>query len=186
MRLRRRIDAQSEPVTKEEVKADLILTGTADDTLIDSYITTARQFIENYAKVSILTQTWQVSFTADELIAPVENGMPDRITLPRPPIQSVNAVTFMDDTGTSTTLTVTTDYRFEGEDLIFVSPEAAGTVGRYTIDYTTGYADTSIIPDPFLIGIRIAATSHYENRESFVIPPGIRQLIGPFRRGRLV
>jgi uncharacterized phiE125 gp8 family phage protein len=170
-------------VTKEQVKADLILTGTADDTLIESYITTARQFIENYAKVSILTQTWQVSFTPDELIAPVEGETPDRITLPRPPIQSVNTITFMDDTGTSTTLAVTTDYRFEDEDVIFVSPEVGG---RYTIDYTTGYTDTSIIPDPFLIGIRIAATSHYENRESFVIPPGIRQLVGPLRRGRLV
>ena len=186
MRLKRRVDAQTEPVTKEQVKEDLILTGTADDTLIESYIKTARQFIENYAKVSILTQTWQVSFTPDELIAPVGSDIPDRITLPRPPIQSVNAVTFLDDSGTTTTLTVTTDYRFEGEDVIFVSPEAAGTIGRYTIDYTAGYADTSIIPDPFLIGIRIAATSHYENRESFVIPPGIRQLVGPFRRRRLV
>ena len=175
MHLSRVTDATTEPITHEDVKSDLILTGTADDTLIDGYIKSSRQFIENYAKVSLFTQTWQVLITPSELQT--------LNALPRSPIQEITSVTWTDEEGVTTPVDPT-DYRLAGDELILLEYEDDG---YYTITYTAGFDDDdpTKVPEPFKIAIRIAATSHYENRESFVIPPGIRQLVGPLRRGRL-
>lgn len=186
MRLIKISDADDEPVTVDEVKEDLILTGTADDDLIKGYIKSSRQFVENYAKTTLLTQTWEVSFTPDELRQPVMEETQDRIPLPRSPIQTINTVTWIDEEGNESLLDETTDYRLQGDYLLFVHPEDTGIIGIYVVNYDAGYEDVDDVPEPFIIAIRIGATSHYENRESFVIPPGIRQLVGPLRRGRLL
>lgn len=185
MRLKKLEDADSEPVNVDQVKQDLILAGDADDELLADYIKSFRQFIEEFTKTSILTQTWQVSFTPQELEPPNDEVdveyIPDRFLLPRPPIQSIESVTYTTIDGETTALTVTTDYRVEDDILVFEEPEYDG---YYTIVYVAGYDDEANVPTPILQGIRIATSAHYENREAFVLPPSVKRDITPYKRGR--
>ena len=206
MRLTRTEDATVEPVTLEDVKEELILTGTADDGLINRFIKSGRQYVENFCKISIFTLTWEVTFSQQELCPPgnppLTDMTADRITLPRSPIQSINSVTWTNEDatpagatmitlippGTSTTLTETTDYRLEGDVLIFVSPKNYDAIGTYTVNYDAGFddSDANLVPEDLLSAIRVMVSSNYENREQKTIPSGLRQLLAPYRRGRLL
>jgi uncharacterized phiE125 gp8 family phage protein len=185
VRLKKLEDADDEPIIIEQVKADLILTGDADDDLIGEYISAFRQLIEAETKTSILTQTWQVSFTPQELepMNDLEDTGYDRFVLPRPPLQSVDTVIYTDPDGVETDLVEDTDYRIEEDFIVFEDPEGDG---RYTVEYTTGYESEDEVPFPILQAIRIATAAHYENREAFVIPPSVKAHITPYKRGRLL
>jgi uncharacterized phiE125 gp8 family phage protein len=177
MRLKKLEDAIEEPVTVEQVKSDLILTGDADDDLIEEWIVAFRQLIESHVKQSLLTQEWRLYFRPDEL------DDDNRITLPRPPIQSIEEVTFVDGDGLVEVLVVTDDYRLEDEDLVLIDSYDDGSL---TVDYYAGYETTEEIPQPILQAIRNSAAAHYENREMFVLPPAVKMQVAPYRRGRLL
>jgi Phage QLRG family, putative DNA packaging. len=213
MRVTKLSEVSDEPVDVEDVKADLVLSGDADNDLIANYITTARKYVENYTKTSILQQQFRVAFTPIELQTSAEmtsmvyynfayneesyynyvynTALPDRVTLPRPPIQHIDSAKWVDEQGTeqvyASNLTATPgDYRLFEDIMIIVDPMESDTIGYYVVEYTSGYTSTDDIPPEMLTAIRLMATGHYENREGMYTPPGFREILAPYRRGRLL
>ncbi len=81
----------SEPVTLAEAKLHLKVDGTDEDSLIQTYIQTAREHIEDTCHRALVTQTLEYVISRWP-----EN---DLLELPRPPLQSVTSIKYKDTTG---------------------------------------------------------------------------------------
>lgn len=79
--IKRSESSPTEPVTLTQLKAQLYITFTDDDTLLTSLITQARKAIENYCNISIVTQL--VILTAD---------LYDEWELPYGPVTGITSV----------------------------------------------------------------------------------------------
>ena len=72
-----------EPVTAAEVKLHSHISGSVEDSLIEMWISSARQAAENYQNRAYISQTWELSF----------DRYPNTpILLPRSPIQLVHSI----------------------------------------------------------------------------------------------
>src|SRR5574341_1423176 len=81
----------TEPVSVETVKSHLRIDLEAEDALLDIYIAAARERGEGLARRAFLTQTLEL--TVDAWPA---DGL---LKLPRPPLQSVTSVKYLDRNG---------------------------------------------------------------------------------------
>src|SRR5512139_2288241 len=90
-----------EPVTTAETKSHLRVDTTADDTLIGTLITAARQDSEEYLNRALVTQTWDLYM----------DGFPTttKIKVPLPPLQSITSIKYYDEDDVEATMTAT-DY----------------------------------------------------------------------------
>lgn len=77
-----------EPVTLEEAKSRLRIDGNDSDAMLSQLIREAREYCEDYCRISIMTQTWDVVY--DRL--PASAYRYGVLYLPRPPVQSITAV----------------------------------------------------------------------------------------------
>jgi uncharacterized phiE125 gp8 family phage protein len=87
----------AEPLTRDEAKAHLRVDGTAEDTLIDTYLLAARQDVEAACGRALLPQTW-------ELRLPRFPTWRCGIRLPKPPVTAIVSVRTADLAGAETTL----------------------------------------------------------------------------------
>lgn len=87
----------TEPLTLAEAKAHLRVDGTDEDTLITALIIAARESIETWSRRQLLTATLKLSL--DEF--PCGDGV---IRIPRPPLQSVSSIQYVDTAGDLQTL----------------------------------------------------------------------------------
>jgi len=168
-----------EPITLDEAKLHLKVDGSDDNTLISALITTARQLAERETGRVFITQTWQMYLDA----APVE------IEIPRPPLQSVVAITVIDDLGAETVVS----------DTIYDVDTSQNSPGRiklkngcswpehrdfasFIIEFKAGYGDAAAdVPEALKQGILQLLTHLYENRGAEEIPKGIKALFWPFK-----
>src|SRR5205085_7972655 len=89
----------NEPVSLDEAKEHLRVTSTDQDNLIRHLISAARIYCENKLGQPIVTQTWDLKL----------DGFPcDAIRVPRPPLQSVTSITYLDSGGSLQTLNPST------------------------------------------------------------------------------
>lgn len=153
----------TEPVTTAQVKNQLRLDGTDQDTMISSLITAAREGVEKYLGRSLITQTWQVYF----------NDLLQEMQLPYPPYQSISHVKYYDSDGVQQTLS--TDYY--QTDLVSIPGRIKESYGytfpsvRYNkmnaveIQYVTGYGDADDVPAPIKQLIIAIAVDLFEHPE---------------------
>lgn len=191
----------SEPVTLSEAKAQARIDGSADDTLITSLITGARQWAEQYTNRALITQTWQFWLDAcpetDEGIF----GSSAFINLPRPPLISVSNVTSYDDSDTGTVWPSSNYYvdtiREPGRLALrqgAVWPTPTRLTNGIRIEYTAGYgASASAVPEPVKTAIRQLVAHWYEHRgeaalsgdrfgsHAMHVPLIIQALLDPYR-----
>lgn len=123
----------------------------ADDTsqagVITSLTNAAVVAVEEYAGVSLITQTRRATF-----------GNGDLIRLPLGPVQTITDVEEQDSDGVWTATTNYTNYG-NGE-LRFGSP------GTYRVTYTAGFGDDpTAVPDTFQTAVARHVKEHYEKRE---------------------
>src|SRR5690606_14420890 len=139
--------------------------GTDEDTLITGLIAAARETVETFAGRALITQTWEL----------VLDDWPDSdtIKLPRPPLQSVTSVTYVDEAGVSHTLSsasyiVDTDSEpgrlvlKAGESWPSETLQAANGV---RVRYAAGYGAAAAVPEKFKLAVKLLAVHWYENRE---------------------
>lgn len=86
----------AEPVSLDEMKLHLRIDGTDEDTLITSLIQAARSYCEDYQARAYISQTLTLKL----------NDFPvtDSIRLPRPPLVSVDSITYVDNNGATQTV----------------------------------------------------------------------------------
>lgn len=156
----------AEPITTAEAKIHLKVDGSTEDTLIDAYIATARQYVENYTSKKLVTQTVQQTY---------DSFPADCLELSVKPIQSVTSVAYIDTAGDSQTWS-SADY-----DTDFIStpgriapglekeyPSLGDVINAVTITYVVGYGGAADVPERYKSAIKLIVGELYENRENRV------------------
>lgn len=160
-----------EPVTLDEAKAHLRVEITDDDDLISRLITAAREDAEEWQGRAYITQTLRL--TLDRF--PWGDGP---IWLPRPPVQSVTQIAYVDSAGVQQIVDPSI-YRVDtaheparivpDTDQSWPDDELA-PVAAVTVDYVAGYGDVGAdVPAAIRQAILLILGHLYENREDVVI-----------------
>lgn len=156
----------AEPVSVEIAKSHLRVNHSADDALIESYIKTARETGEGLARRAFITQTLEL--VLDEFPLSL------KLKLPRPPLQSVTSVKYLDSDGIEHTFTdYVVDVRSEPGVIIFnkIPNVALAESGAVAVRFVAGYgASSNDVPNVFIQAIMQSVAHFYEFREAVDIP----------------
>jgi len=137
----------TEPVTKDEVKAYCkLLTGTAEDTLLDIFITAAREQCEAYANIGFIPRTVTATIT----------NLCGGIFLPYGPTESITSITDKDGN-----VLTTDDYKIQGDQWKqLLTPKQDGLI----VVYGAGYGTTYDLPTELKLAILQQVFYLYQNR----------------------
>jgi len=164
---------------KEFLKVDTLIT--ADDTLIDNLVKGAMIEFEEYARIALLTQTWNLYL----------DKIGQKIELPRPPLQTVEHFYWYDENYTKTEMTaalyLTRVLSAAEPGYILRKPSVSWEV--YTtngdgikIEYTAGFgAAASAVPQDIIEAIMSIVAWRYENRGSKEIPGNAQAVMDRYK-----
>lgn len=167
-----------EPVSLDELKDHMRVDVADDDALIDALILAARLRAETFLQRALITQTITLSL----------DWFPAVILAPRPSLQSVTRIDYIDTAGATQTLAAakyTVDAKSEPGRIMpafgEIWPTTRDTFNAATVVYIAGYgllpAD---VKEPIRQGIMHLAAHFYENREAVadMRKPQIMPLVG--------
>ena len=172
-----------EPVTVDELKTFARIDTTAEDTLIESFITAVRMSTEEYLGRALISQT----------ITTVMDFWPSKvIELPRPPLISITGIFTIDEDDTETEYDSDNYYSNliatpgqliikRGSDIPINTDR---DYGRFIIRSAHGYGTVSTdVPLLFIEGIKLWAAALYADRTIDVKnpPPDARKMFDLFR-----
>ena len=173
MRLEQSTAPTIEPVTLAEVKNYCRIDEDRDDALIDSLIEAARDQVETRAGRQLITATWNMYLP----------DFPSIIRLPRPPLQSVTSITYVDSAGdaqTESATVYTADTKSE-PGLIHEAYSQSWSTHRadaddvVTVTYVAGYGDAGTdVPEELKIALMMLVRSVYDGTPE---PPAVNALI---------
>ena len=169
-----------EPVTLSEAKAHCRVDTSADDTLIQGYITTAREWVEDYIDRALVTQQLVMKLDA----------FPAEIELPRPPMiasGTATAVTITYVTGEAggTATLSASEYRVDRD----ATPGAIRTLyagswpshlldqNSVTVSWWAGYGDAASVPQRVKSAILMCVHELYEKRGDGQMPAAAMRLL---------
>ncbi len=156
----------AEPVTLAEAKLHLKVDGADDDALITTLVTAARRFAERFSRRALVTQTWDLVLDA----FPADDGA---IFVPRPQLQSVTSITYIDGAGSSQVLAAS-KYKVDiasqpgriapafGQSW----PATRAEMTAVTARFVAGYGAASDVPESIKQAILLLLAHWYENREA--------------------
>lgn len=165
-----------EPVTLAEAKKHLRVTDAEQDTWISMAITAAREYAETFQGRAYITQQLRLSLQR----WPAGGA----IYLPRPPLQSVESVTYILEGGTAQTLDPAT-YVVEaasepGAVILKAGLSWPGDTLRpglpVRVDYTAGYGAAAAVPTRAVQAMLLLIGEWFEHRESVVVGAVTRTL----------
>lgn len=176
----------TEPLTVAEAKQHLRVRHAAEDTLISGIISAARLMCETRLHKQLVTATWVMKMDT------FPRGTV--IRLPRPPLQSVTSVTYLDELGASQTLSASyydvDTYSLPGR--ICLRPEYSwpgtenGRANAVTVTYVAGYGAAATIPPSVKSAMLLLIGHLYANREAVVsgvtpmeLPLAVDALLAP-------
>jgi len=170
----------SEPITTAEAKSQLRIDSSDEDTLVDNYITVARQTLETLMRRAFVTQTITLKY----------DSFPSRIRLPRPPSTSVTSITYVDTDGATQTWD-SANYVLDSQvepasiqpayDVDY--PNTRTQPNAVTVTYVAGYGSASDVPESIKLAVRLLVGTYYENREATSaqkvteLPLGVQMLV---------
>jgi len=166
--LRQTVAPAIEPLSLDEVKLHLRLdTGIAEDALLSSLISAARQYCEGFQRRAYITQTWELWLDKFPDI--------DNIYLPWPPLQSVSSIKYYDTANLEYTL-LDSNYYVDtqsqpGRLSLNYGKSWPSTALRPTnglcITFICGYGDAvEDVPVKALYAMKLLIGHYYENREA--------------------
>jgi len=179
----------AEPLTLEDARAHIRAYSdvTAEDSLIESLITAARAYAENFTNRVLLTQTWDL----------VLDAFPAGILeLPQAPLQSIDSVLYIDSDGAEQTLAASaykvdavTDPGRVAPAYGALWPMTRAEPNAVTIRFVAGYGDAAAaVPMPIKQAMLLMVGHLYQNREAvqaegdfYRLPLGVEALLSPYR-----
>lgn len=178
--LRRLTAPAAEPITLAESKAHIRVDHSTDDTLIAGYITTAREWCEDYIDRSFVTQQLVMKLDA----------FPAEIELPRPPMATAGTATAVSITYTTgdtlaTATLATTSYRVDRD----ATPGAIRNVyngswpshlldqNSVTVTWWAGYGDAASVPQRAKSAMLMCVHELYEKRGDAQMPEAAKRLL---------
>ncbi|MCE1235088.1 MAG: head-tail connector protein [Hyphomicrobiales bacterium] len=179
-----------EPVSLDEAKAHLRLTGSDDDDYLSALIVAARLQVETAIRRVLIDQTWRIyrdDWPADGLV-----------DLPLAPIRSVAEITVYDADGAPKILS-SAAWQLDAASsparlkLLGAGPSPGRPLNGVEIDVVAGYGPSGVsVPQPLRLAIMMLVARWFENREGAaygVVPSSVADafeaLIAPFRVLRL-
>jgi uncharacterized phiE125 gp8 family phage protein len=159
-----------EPLFVDDVKAHCRINGDDDDQLIESMITAARQMAETQTKRALITQTWDLyldKFPCDYAYS---------IILPKPTLQSVTYLKYIDTDGVLQTLSAD-NYKVDNvtEPARIVPaygyswPSTRDEINAVVIRFVCGYGDDEeSVPSAIKDWMKIKISTMYEYRDEFI------------------
>lgn len=151
---------RQEPVSLERAKLHLRVSLPDDDDLIQGYIAAARHYLETVTARTFLTTTWVLGLDG---FTPHPWQRCGGIPLPRPPLQRVTGITYLDSAGATQALSYTDGtglhlpspavYRVDtlsepGQVVLLPAgswPSAYGSVNAVQITYVAGYPTPTVL-----------------------------------------
>lgn len=174
---------ETEPVTLTEAKTHLRVEHDADDTLITSLVTAAREWCEGFLNRALITQTRRLAISSWPIYPLRLSGIP---------IQSIESVTYVDSDGETGTVAAD-QYRLtaSGELIRTYNGEwpSVTLMGRecISITYKCGWASADYVPRQIKQAMLLLIGAWYETREGMTeanrqeVPFGVRELLYPLR-----
>jgi len=171
----------------QEAKDHLRVTAATEDALIDSLMKSAEAWAEAFTGRALLTQSWDLTL----------ESFPTEIEIPKPPLQSITSITYIDTAGASQTLASTvyqadTSSRMHpgrvklAVDQVWPSTrsgEYAAVVVRFVAGYPYG-----VLPEPIRQAMLMVLSHLYDHREAIAhaqtmieVPMGAHALAGLYR-----
>jgi uncharacterized phiE125 gp8 family phage protein len=158
--------SETEPISLAEAKLFLRVDIADDDVLIEHLIQAAREMVESISRRALVSQTWNY----------ILDNWPggDTITLPLPPLQSVEEITYLDQDGDESTFSsdsyvVNTDAEPGKVVLAYGESwpdESLYPTGAITVQFICGYGDAIDVPEKYRLAMRLLINHWYENREA--------------------
>lgn len=182
---RLQIHPSLEPVTLNDLKNYLRLSGASEDQELVALIEEARQLIEDYSGLALITQTWQLTIDrwpsvhepwwdgVRQAHINILDGGNSSLKLPRHPLQSITSVTVYSGDGTPTTVTVGDIFDVDTQQLLgrltlklgAVWPVALRANNAIEIVYKAGYGDDTVdVPMPLVRAVKQLAAYLYSHR----------------------
>lgn len=165
MRLKLVQPPDDEPVTLDDLKAQTRVDDSAEDVLLSRLIRAAREKLDGrdgFLGRALVTQTWRLELDA----------FPPEIILPLPPLQSVDAIVYLDVAGDEVTLDPAAYVVLGAGDSERgrVRP-ARGTSwpstwdfpGAVAVTFTAGYGEPDDVPEPLRAAILMHAAHLFDN-----------------------
>lgn len=164
-----------EPLSLAEVKSFLRIDGNDEDTLLGELITTARILAEELTGRSLMTQRWKIAY---------DNNVPQTISLPYGPLQSVISVSVVSEEEVASAVDSGTYHvNANQRELVF---ETMPWGHRIEIVIETGYGDeSSDVPSAIRQGMLVHVANLYEHRDTMSPPLVSHMLYANYREVRL-
>lgn len=184
------ITAQTVDVaTVSELKSQLRITGTSQDTMLGSLIKAAQDSVEEYLRFSLVPSTWELYL--DKF--PVSG---DYIWIQKSPVTDIVTLSYTSSAGVASTLTEGTDFVAD-----YVSkpcrlyeaysktwPTARDIPNAVVIRFTAGYVSAAAVPEVIKQAILMHAATMYENPADEVTGTQVnlifndsKRLLAPYR-----
>jgi uncharacterized phiE125 gp8 family phage protein len=172
------VEPDGEPITLEQAKLHLRVSGDSEDSLIQIYMASARRWVEEYIHRALLNQTWETKLDGFPLTT---SGA---IRLPMGRASAINSVKYLDSSGVEQTLTGPTsgspggtDYQedLSSDEGAIIMPPPDGSwpstearrLAAVTINFVAGYGTKGAdVPQSMITGILYRLTDLYEFRGS--------------------
>ena len=153
-----------EPVTVAELRSQLRITSTAQDTMLEVLIKAARANVEDYLRYALTNQTWELYLDAFPLSGKY-------IWIQKSPVTDIVSLTYTSTAGVATTLTENTDFVADYHSMpcrLFEAysktwPTARAIPNAVVIQFKAGYATAAAVPDVIRQAIMMQAATMYEN-----------------------
>ncbi len=161
-----------EPITVDEVKEFLRISGDSENNTINDLIKSARIEAEKYMKASLIKQKWRLAFC---------NATEMEVDLPMGPTSSVDIVNLVDKNGTETEFSSANYYLSPAKYFLFfdVIPSAK----FIHIDYFAGYGETAdSVPQVIKTALLNQIAYRYENRRKANINQASKEVYNLYRR----
>lgn len=150
----------TDPVSLAEAKEQLRITETDRDVLITSLIGPAKECAETITGRALITQTWDLSL----------DSFPHVIDVPKPPLQSVTSITYIDTGGATQTLAsseYTVDTKTEPGRIVPAYgkswPSTRDIVNAVTVRFVAGYGNATAVPKSIKQGMIMHIDHMLEN-----------------------
>lgn len=170
MNLVLKVAPTSEPLSLEDAKTFMHILENDEDSLIQSFIVGAREYSENYTNRQLMTATFELT---NEIIY-------CGFSLPKNPVKSVSKIEYMDLNGTYQIMSTSDYYVYveNGISKLYINqlPTYKQDKRAFKITFISGY---DVVPSGIIAYIRMAVSTMYENRESYVIGVSIDKQANP-------
>jgi len=165
----------TEPLSLSDVKSFLRIDGSAEDAVLNLLIATARILAEELTGHALITQSWKIAY---------DTNVPECVPLVYLPVQSITAVTSINEAEESTTIAASSYTLNAARDALIFESIPSGR--RIEILYESGYGDAaSDVPADIRQAMLVHVAHLYEHRDSQTPPDAVQGIYAQHRGVRL-